>query len=209
MSYPAPPRPFEPLIETWPADAAIWRCHPLRRGPLEPNATPSRGRFRPIYDRGGGIVPTAYTADTEQAAISEGPFHDLPTSPVPKQLPRAITDARALTPLKAERDLMLVTFRGHGLRRVGETQGSLIEPGPACYEQSAAWGQAAYEHHVEPDGMIWVSRQFPGGAALLLFCDRCGGAIRVDGPTLPLAVGRGFELLSEAAIAAGVVIIES
>jgi RES domain len=209
VSYPAPPRPFEPLIATLPAEGAIWRCHPLRRGPLEPNVTTSPGRFRPIYDSDGAVVPTCYMADSDHAAIAEGPFHDLLTSPAPKQLPRAISDTLALTPLRTEREVTLVTFRGHGLRRIGETQGSLIEPGPGCYAESAAWGQASYEHPAEPDGMMWASRQFPGGAAMLLFFDRCGDAVRQDGPTLPLAVGRGFELLADAANAAGVVIIES
>jgi RES domain len=209
MSYPSPPKRFEPLFEPWPKGTEFWRCHPVRRGPLEANATTASGRFRPVYDKGRNVVPTCYAADTEHAAIAEGPFHDLPISSTPKHLARAISDARALTPLSATRDLNLVTFRGHGLRRIGETQASLIEPGPACYEESAVWGQAAHDHPSHPDGMIWVSRQFPGGAAMLLFWDRCGGEIRQNGPIYFLATGRGFELLAEAANAAGVLIVES
>jgi RES domain len=209
MSYPSPPERFDPLFESWPAQVEFWRCHPVHLGPRDPNTTTSRGRFRPVYDQDEQVVPTCYVAETEQPAIAEGVFHDLPIAPAPKHLPRAISDVRGLTPLAAERDLTLVTFRGYGLRRVGETQGSLIEPGPTCYEASAAWGQAAYDHPRRPDGMIWVSRQFPGGAAMLLFWDRCGETIRQNGTTLLLATGRGFELLADAANAAGVVIVES
>ena len=117
-----------------------------------------------------------------------------------------MADRRALSPLEPRRDLRLVSLRGHGLRRLGETQGSLIEPGPECYAASAAWGQAAYEHDERPDGIAWVSRQFPGGTAVLLFGDRCGSDLAVAGPTSPLAFGAGFELLCEAAVAAGVTI---
>jgi RES domain len=206
--YPAPPAPFDPHIETWPAGQTVWRCHPLGREGLMPNDTPSEARFRPIRTKAGDLVPTAYVAANEQVAIAEGPFHDLPISPDLKPLPRAVSDQLALTPLLCDRDLQLVSFRGHGLRRLGETQASLIEPGPGIYRASAAWGQAAYDEAATPDGIVWTARQFSAGAAMLLFWDRCGKSIRQAGSTLPLALGPGFELLCEAANAAGVVIVE-
>lgn len=197
------------MVENWPSGATLFRGHPLARGPLEPNPTPSPGRFRPVHDAGGDVVPSCYAADSVGAAIAEGPFHDLPLTSGPKLLARAITDTLALTPLVCERELALVSLRGHGPRRLGETQGSLIEPGPQCYPASAAWGQAAYDHDPEIAGILWVSRQFPGGASMVLFWDRCGTDFREQGPTLPLATGRGFQLLAEAANAAGVVIAEA
>ena len=93
------------------------------------------------------------------------------------------------------------------MRRLGATQGKLIEPGPDAYAATAAWGTAAYGWKGRADGVLWVSRQFPGGLALMLFGDRVGRALRPDGDTLPLASGRGFDLLCEAANAAGVVIV--
>jgi hypothetical protein len=207
LAYPAPPFPFNPLFETWPAGQTIWRCHPLRRGPLDPNPTSSSARFRPVHDRTGAVVQTAYGADAEQSAIAEGPFHKLPVRIGPKPLARALTDRLALSPLEPTRELVLVSLRGHGLRRLGQTQRRLIEPGPRIYPASAAWGQAAYDQPKQPDGICWVSRQFPGGAAMLLFWDRCGDDLDPAGPTLPLALGRGFDLLAAAANAADVVIV--
>jgi len=207
VPYPAPPAPFDPLIEPWSGGQIFWRCHSLGRDALTPNDTPSAARFRPIESADGDIVPTAYTAENEQVAISEGPFHDVPISADLKPLARAVTDRLALTPLVCNRDLQLVSFRGHGLRRLGQTQASLIEPGPPVYPASAAWGQVAYDDARTPDGVIWTARQFTAGAAMLLFWDRCGASINKAGLTLPLALGRGFQLLSEAADAARVVIV--
>jgi RES domain len=208
VRYPAPPAPFDPLIELCSAGQIFWRCHSLGRDALTPNDTRSAARFRPIETADGSVVPTAYTAQSEHVAISEGPFHNLPVSAGLKPLARAITDRLALTPLVGSRDLQLVSFRGHGLRRLGQTQGSLIEPGPPAYPASAAWGRAAYDDSRTLDGVIWTARQFSAGAAMLLFWDRCGASISKAGLTLPLALGRGFQLLSEAADAARVVIVE-
>jgi RES domain len=125
----------------------------------------------------------------------------------PKHLSRSVVDRLALSPLACTRDLTLVSLRGHGLRRLGATQGNLIEPGPDEYPATVRWGAAAYALAARADGMIWVSRQFPGGLALMLFGDRVGRALQPDGDTLPLAAGLGFEYLARAANAAGVVLV--
>jgi RES domain-containing protein len=208
VAYPSPPARFDPLLETWPAGLTLWRSHALRRPPLEPNPTVSAGRFRPVRTAAGAVVATIYAGDSTDAAIAEGPFHNLAVKAGPKQLARAIVDGMALTPLEPTRELRLVTLRGHGMRRVGQRQKTLIEPGPRIYAASAPWGQAAYDDLEQPDGMTWVSRQFPDGTAFLLFWDRCGGEIVQMGPTFPLAFGRGLDLLHAAANAADVVIYE-
>jgi hypothetical protein len=185
----------------------LWRCHRLAFAADSYNATASSGRFRPIVSGRGRVVPTAYAGDSEDAAISEGPFHDLPVTAGPKYLSRAVVDALTLSPVVCTRDLHLVSLRGHGMRRLGVTQANLIEPGPNEYPATAAWGAAAHAWPDRADGLIWVSRQFAGGLALMLFGDRVGIALRLDGDTLPLASGRGFELLCEAANNAGVVLV--
>jgi hypothetical protein len=152
------------------------------------------------------FVPTAYVGDSEDAALSEGAFHDLPVSAEPKHLPRAVVDPLTLSPVVCTRDLQLVFLRGYGIRRLGATQGNLIEPGSDEYPATAAWGAAAYAWAGGADGLIWVSRQFAGGLALMLFGDRVGTAFRPNGDTLPLASGQGFERLSEAANKAKVVV---
>jgi hypothetical protein len=201
-----PPDPFDPLTEEWPSGKRLWRCHSLDRRGNAYNATDSPGRFRPIPRGRRSFVPTAYAGDSIDAAISEGPFHDLPITAGPKYLARAVVDPLALSPLVCGRDLALISLRGHGLRRLGATQGNLIEPGPDQYQATIAWGTAAYRWPGDADGMLWVSRQFPGGSALMLFGDRVGSALRLDGQPLPLASGQGFEFLARAANAANVTI---
>ncbi|HEX6703064.1 MAG TPA: RES family NAD+ phosphorylase [Gaiellaceae bacterium] len=207
-AIPPPPDPFDPLAEVVTEGMRLWRAHPLSRPADSFNPTDSSGRFRPIRDTRNPArtwVPTAYVGDSEDGAISEGPFHDLDVTGGPKHLPRSVVDTFALTPVVCGRDLRVVSLRGHGMRRVGATQGTLIEPGPPAYRATAAWGQAAYDASF--DGLLWVSRQFPGGLALIVFA-RTDKPLKIDGPTLPLASGKGFELLCAAANAAGVVIAE-
>lgn len=197
----------------------MWRCHPLAYGGESFNPTDSSGRFRPIRDTivvaeqtsrvanpNRRWVPTAYTGDSTDAAVSEGPFHDLPVSAGPKYLPRSTVETLAVTPVVCTRELRLVSLRGHGMRRVGATQGTLIEPGPPYYPTTAPWGRAAFEGGF--DGIVWVSRQFPGGGAFIVFGAN-DAPLTVDGATLPLASGKGFELLCAAANAAGVVIVQA
>ena len=204
---PAPPAPFDPLTETLLADTRLWRVHDLRREGDSYNDTGSMGRFRPIPLENGRFVPTAYVGDSPDAAISETAFHDLPVTASTKTLSRSITDGLMLSPLTCARELILISLRGHGLRRLGVTHGSLIEVVPPAYAGTVAWGSAAYAHEPEADGMVWMSRQFSGGAAMLLFGDRVGNSLRVDGDPLPLASGQGFEVLTVAANRAGVALI--
>jgi hypothetical protein len=91
------------------------------------------------------------------------------------------------------------------MRRVGATQGSLIEPGPSSYPQTAASGKAAFDAGF--DGIVWMSRQFPGGLAAIVFA-RADEPLRVDGTTLLLASGKGFDYVSQAANAAAIVIVD-
>ena len=186
------------------------RVHQLRYAPLSFNPSPSEGRFRPIVDSHSALVPSLYGADSADAAIAETLFHELPISATPKHLARVLVNRYALATLRPRRELELVQLHGHGVHRLGVTHGTLIECGPSDYPATAAWGQAAYDHESRTDGIVWISRQFPGGRSLLLFGDRCGGALElVAGSELPLGYGRGFAVVCAAALKAGVVIVES
>jgi hypothetical protein len=152
-----------------------------------------------------------YAANDVDGALSESVFHDLPVRATPKHLPRSLLIPYALSRLRATRPLTLVSLRGYGLRRLGIRHGRLIEVGPPAYPATAAWGQAAYDHAAKPDGLLWISRQFPGGMAVMLFGDRCSKALEpvTDEPSLPLAHGRGFDFVCGAATKAGIVIVET
>jgi hypothetical protein len=211
VAVPPPPDPFDPLLETWESELPLARVHPLEYASTSFNASPTSGRFRPVYrTKRRLVVPTLYAANGFDGAISETAFHDLPVRAKPKHLPRSLLAAYGFSRLRLMRPLTLVSLRGHGLRRLGIRHGRLIEVGPSAYPATAAWGQAAHDHAARPDGVVWISRQFPGGIALLLFGDRCRTALEPfnDDPPQPLAHGRGFDLVCAAAAEAGVVIVE-
>jgi hypothetical protein len=210
VAVPPPPDPFDPLLETWASELPLARVHRLDYEATAFSPSPNSGRFRPIYRAKRALVPTLYAANGFDSALSETAFHDLPIRAEPKHLPRSLLSPFGFSRLRVTRPLALVSLRGHGLRRLGVTHGQLIECGPDRYPATAAWGTAAYQHGSKPDGVAWISRQFPGGIAVMLFGDRCADALEPfnDDPPLPLAHGRGFEILCEAASEAGVVLVE-
>lgn len=211
MAVPPPPEPFDPLLEIWESALPLARVHPLKYTSTSFNPSPNSGRFRPVYrTKRRLVVPTMYAANDVDGALSESVFHDLPVRATPKHLPRSLLVPYGLSRLRATRPLTLVSLRGHGLRRLGIRHGRLIEVGPTAYSATAAWGQSAYEYTEKPDGLLWISRQFPGGIALMLFGDRCGKSLEPldNEPPLPLGHGRGFELACAAATKAGVVIVD-
>jgi hypothetical protein len=208
-AVPPPPEPFDPGAEEWPADRPLVRVDRLERLPVSFNPRASPARFRPVRAKSGSVVPTMYAADGVDPALSETIFHDLPVSAGPKHLPRSLLEPRGFARLRIGRPLRLVQLRGYGLRRVGATHGELIETGPSHYPATTAWGQAAYDHATGFDGLLWMSRQYAGGIAVMLFGDRCEDVVeQLDEPPLPLAHGRGLELIYEAANAAGIVIVD-
>lgn len=209
MAVPPPPDPCDPLLETWESDLPLARVHPLEYEGTAFNLSASSGRFRPVRNSAAAVVPTMYAANNFDGALSETAFHALPVKSGPKHLARSLLEPFGFSRLRVTRPLTLVSLRGH-VRRLGIRHGRLIECGPASYTATAAWGQAAYEHDSSPDGLVWVSRQFPDGVSLTLFGDRCSDALQLfsDAPPLPLAHGRGFEIVCEAASEAGVVIVE-
>jgi hypothetical protein len=209
-ALPAPPPAAEldPLIEAWPAGRPLVRCHNVRFGATEFNATASPGRFRPVRRR-GRIVGTIYAAGDAAGAISETAFHD-----VPVDARRPLVRLSAVTPLvvstlAAARALRLVALHGHGPRRLRATRAQLVDSDADLYPALAAWGQALHDCPAEPEGIAWRSRLYDDAHAVLLFGDRVARReLDVVEAPLPLAVGRGLERLRELAERAGITLVE-
>lgn len=207
---PPPPDPkgLAPLITVWPAGSQIQRCHPSRYGAPEFNprvGTP--GRFRPIR-AGKRVVPTLYAADGAAAAISETVFHDVPVDSPNKRVQMSRFETVLLSTLAPKRDMQLVRLHGHGFHRLGVTRAKLIESEADCYPQLASWGQALHDCPADADGLLWRSRHYDDPYACLLFGDRVGRReLEVVAPSLPLALGRGRELVEELAEDADITLI--
>jgi RES domain len=197
---PAPPdaRTLDPLITIWPAGKNIKRCHASTFGATEFNPrarTP--GRFRPIR-AGRRPIPTLYGADDAPGAISETVFHDVPVNSRYKRVRMTRFEAVLLSTIAPKRDLCLARLHGHGFHRLGVSRAKLIESEADCYPQLASWGQALHDCPVDADGLLWRSRHYDDSYACVLFGDRVGRReLDVVAPPLPLALGRGRELVEE------------
>ncbi len=207
---PQPPAAAEldPLIHEWAPGTPIVRCHSVRFGATEFNATASPGRFRPVRRR-SRIVGTLYGAEDDAGAISETAFHDVPVG-VERPLVRlsALT-AMVVSTLGAGRELRLASLHGHGLRRLGVKRAELIDSEADQYPALAAWGQALHDCPAEPDGIAWRSRHYDDALAVVLFADRVSRReLEVVAPPLPLALGRGRERLFELAERAGITLAD-
>jgi RES domain len=184
------------------------RCHNVRFGATEFNATASPGRFRPIRRR-GRIVGTLYGAGDDAGAISETAFHDVPVRAERPLLRASALTTLVLSTLAARRELSLASLHGHGLARLKVTRAELIDSDADQYPALAAWGQALHDCPAAPDGLVWRSRQYDDAYAVLLFADRVRRAdLDVVTPPLPLALGTGRDRVLELAERAGITLVE-
>ena len=196
------------MVTEWPAGRPIVRCHNVRHRPAEFNRTTSPGRFRPVRRR-GRIVGTLYGSEDLAGAVSETVFHELPVGTGPRFLRVEALAPMVASTLSPRRALRLASLHGHGLRRLGATRAQLIDSEADRYPALAAWGQALYDCPAEPDGLAWRSRHYDDAYTLVLFADRVRPReLEVIEPPLPLAVGRGLELLMGLAERAGITLVE-
>lgn len=209
-AVPEPPAAAEldPLIDEWAPGRAIVRCHSVRFGATEFNATASPGRFRPVRRR-SRIVGTLYGAEDDAGAVSETAFHDVPVRVERPLLRLSALTTMLVSTLAARRELRLASLHGHGLRRLGATRAELVESDADQYPALAAWGQALHDCPAEPDGIAWRSRHNDDAYAVLLFADRIRRReLDVVAPPLPLALGRGRDRLFELAERAGITLVD-
>lgn len=157
---------------------------------------------------GRRFVPTLYAADETSGAISETVFHDVPIDSPVKMVRLGRFEIALLSTIAPKRDLTLVRLHGHGFHRIGASRAQLIETDSASYPQLAAWGQALHDCSEQPDGLLWRSRHYDDAYACVLFGERVRRAeLSVVEPSLPLALGRGLELVEEIAEDAGITLV--
>ena len=209
---PAPPDPstLVPAVLVWRAGTALVRCHRSTYGATELNTRSDVSqRFRP-FAAGGRTVPTLSGSELLAGALSETLFHDVPvTGPA-----RRIRISRLLewlgSTIAPRRDLRLADLRDASLGALGLTREHLIESPALAYPETAEWARALFHSPAAADGLVWNARQRREKLAMILFGR--GRVARSDlevvEPPLPLAIGRGLELVLEAAERAGITIVE-
>jgi hypothetical protein len=184
------------------------RCHDARFGASEFNRTASEGRFRPVRAR-GRILGTIYASEDDRGALAESVFRAVPVAAAQRLVGRARLVPVMISTLECTRALRLVSLHGNGLRRLGVARAELIDSEADRYPALADWGQALHDCPAAPDGLVWRSRHYDDSYAMVLFGDRLRRSeLRILEPPLPLAVGRGLELVMELAEQAGIAILD-
>lgn len=197
-----------PLIETIEPGTPLWRVYPRVRGPLGFNATPAAGRFRPVLDSRGAVVPTAYVALDVETALAEGLLRGvsgLRGSAARRRLYRIELDDLNVVALRVRKPVRVVRLHGAGLARLGALREHLIDTPESEYDYTARWAKALHGARARPHGLCWTSRQNDCGRAMVLWQPRMpADALEVKAPAIALEGASGLELVRTLCADAGV-----
>jgi hypothetical protein len=142
------------------ARSNLYRVHGKDHGPIF--FGPGAGK-RPTYrfDPASGSFGVLYVAPQAEAAMIE----TLLRNPQRLTVDYKVIETRALSILKAKRDIRLVQAIGDGLSKISTT--AALSTGP--YEPCAHWSDALCRHPDAPDGILFASRHNPEEHCIALF----------------------------------------
>lgn len=176
LLVPDPPHPIDPAIELWPAGTPMFRVHAYKA---------STGQFRPTQFNpgpkpttrfaffGSPAVPVLYAGASEETAVAETIFHDIPITGG-----RIAADSyrrRYLSEITALRDLQLAQLHSGGLRTLKVKARRLIDTEASQYLRTVRWA-AAIHQTTAVDGLVWMSRHWNSQKSVVLFGDRVAEA---------------------------------
>lgn len=171
---PAPAK-LDPLLEEVPAGTELVRVYDRRWGPLHFNPTSSPARFRPIDDRHGTVVPSAYAASDVETALAEAVLRGVTALRGGAAHPRLYglqVDPLDLCVIRLTRAVRVARLHGAGLTRLGLLREHVIDCDEADYPYTARWAQALWGSRSRPHGIAWTSRQNDSGRAYVLWAGR-------------------------------------
>lgn len=125
---------------------------------------------------GSPAVPVLYAAESENAAIAESLLHNVPKTGGVLLYPTYAD--QVMGRLVVTRPLRLAKLRGLGLRALGVKATDVTDTDASEYPVTVKWAEAAYDAGF--DGMSWTSRMCNDSRAVVLFGDRCAGAVTQD-----------------------------
>ena len=142
------------------AQSDLYRVHYQNHGPIF--FGPGAGKA-PVhrFDPASGRFGMLYIAPQPDAAMIE----TLLRNPQRLTVDCKTIESRALSLLKAGRDIRLVQAYGGGLSKLGTT--AAISTGP--YDPCAQWSDALYRHPDAPVGILFASRHNPEALCIALF----------------------------------------
>ena len=125
-----------------------------------------------MYNDFGQCIPTLYAANTEEAAIYETLFHDIPLDAPEKSIPRSVVESRNHSILQLRRDLRLARLHAPDLRQWHISREQLIGSLPTQYENTVQWARVIHAQFHDVDGLVWTSNLCDPDKAYMLFGDR-------------------------------------
>lgn len=192
---------LSPATHIWEAGRPFSRIYHRRRGSLGFNPTGSTGRFRPIRDDKGHIVPTAYAGEDLETALAEGLLRGVEkVESGRRRLYQKQVKNLSIATLVSSADLVLARLHGQGLHRLNLLREDVIDCNTVRYPYTAEWAQALYNCEVPLMGIIWTSRQNDSGKAMVLWQGPLDPrtTLQQDGPSLALDSEPGLDLVRQA-----------
>lgn len=168
MTVPAPPDPFDPVVEVVAAGTRLYRVHEAAFPSGEANDgtvfNPGFGQPTRFAFFGDPPVPVLYAASTPEAAVYESILHGAEPGMF---IPRAWWRSKVLSALEVRTDLRVAALHSAGLRRFGLYPADLTDTDMRSYTQTAAWAEAAYQAGL--DGVSYMCRHHNSSMAVCLF----------------------------------------
>ncbi|WP_312122754.1 RES family NAD+ phosphorylase [Pantoea vagans] len=158
-------------LVTWPKGKTIDRIHWSQHGAAEFNPGKGAGRFSPIADRAGRIIPTLYGGKTLAVALMETVLHDLPVPCENTPVDLTVLNKLAHSQLTPKEEIKLVDLNPRFMKKHGITQGELLGSTADHYPETRQWAEQIHHSNPEAQGIQWSSKQH-GDKALMLFGDR-------------------------------------
>lgn len=128
-------------------------------------------RFAPLRLRDGRPAGTWYAAASGRAACLESVLHDVPLDPPGVFALDDLAHYRVAT-LELADAIPCVSFHTPFLPKLHLTRAQLIDSDAACYAETRAWAQAAFDQCKGAQGIVWGSKRDDSARCLMLFRQR-------------------------------------
>lgn len=188
MSEPGRPPDSLPRINTvtWRAVTPLHRVHRPRYAADAFNpCAGGASRFAPLFDHAGSCVPTLYAAADFTCAVHKSIFHDNPMVGT-KSIRASRLDEFVYSEIVPRVDLVLASLTSEGLMQLDAFR-ALTECEANGYAESVLWAQRLHADNPRIAGLLWVSRRYNEGRAVILFGDRMTpGTFVVASGSVPL-----------------------
>jgi hypothetical protein len=180
--------------------------HDARFPGEEPNPHPGLTRWAPVHDSRGRVLPSLYIATSREVAVAEAVLHDVGFGESQPLVLAARLAGLAITKLALERPLSLIDLTGLGLRRLKADPHATLYGGPLTYSATTEFATKLLATAAWARGILYPSRQFPGGLCAVAYQRRAPVALRVV-ETMALGAGPGRAVVDRICADAGVTVV--